>query len=307
MSIPSFLQTKDWAEFQKSLGREVFEYNKDGIRAYIIKHEIPFRKNYLYIPHGPEIDFNSMIGGFKNPAINFIKYLKDLGKEQKSIFVKVEPLTDSVAQILAENKLKKSKREIQPSKTVIIDLSKNEDELLKNMHHKTRYNIGVAQKYNIRVNESNDTKMFWQLIKVTAKRDKFHAHDKEYYEKLLEFFASGKEINTKIFVASHDNDPVAAAIVLMHEGTGYYLHGASNYESRSFMAPYLLHWQIIKYLKEKGFKNYDLWGVDAKKWPGVTRFKLGWGGRMVEYPGSFDLTISWPWHTLYKIFQKTRI
>src|SRR3989344_1364269 len=99
MSIVTFLQTKDWLEFQKSVGREVFEYNKDGISAKIILHKIPFGKKYLYIPHGPEIDFNSMTGGFKNPAINFIKYLKDLGKQQKSIFIKAEPLMDSVAQI----------------------------------------------------------------------------------------------------------------------------------------------------------------------------------------------------------------
>src|SRR3989344_7971393 len=99
MSIATFLQTKDWLEFQKSLGREVFEYDKNGIRANILKHEILFRKNYLYIPHGPEINFNSMTGGFKNPAINFVKYLKDLGKRQKSIFIKAEPLMDSVAQI----------------------------------------------------------------------------------------------------------------------------------------------------------------------------------------------------------------
>lgn len=305
MSI-SFIQSKHWIDFQKSLGRNVFEYDEKGIRANIIKHDIPFGKNYLYIPHGPEIDFNSMTGGFKDPIRNFIRYLKDLGNQQKSIFIKSEPLTDNVAQSLAENNFKKSKKEIQPSKTVILSLEKNEEELLKNMHHKTRYNIRVAQKHNISVNESNDVKIFWGLIKKTSQHDKFYTHPKDYYEKLLNYFGRDKEISVKLFIAHYNNKPVAAVVILFYGDIGYYLHGASDYNYRKFMAPYLLHWHIISYLKERGFKNYDLWGVNAKKWPGVTRFKLGWGGKLVECPGSFNLTISWPWHTVYRIFQRLR-
>jgi len=83
----SFLQSNEWAEFQRSLGREVFEYDKEGISAKIIKQELSFHKNYLYIPYGPEVDFNQMSGGFKNPFNNFKDYLKQLAKENKSIFV----------------------------------------------------------------------------------------------------------------------------------------------------------------------------------------------------------------------------
>lgn len=302
----SFLQSKDWAEFQKSLGRRVFEYNQDGIRTYIFKHNIPFGKNYLYIPHGPEIDFNAMTGGIKNPISNFIRWLKDLAKEERSIFIKAEPLFDSIAQILAENKFKKSKKEIQPSKDLIIDLDKDEEELLRLMHHKTRYNIRVAEKHGIHVDAGRDLETFWKLLKKTSKRDKFSSHEKKYYEKLLGFFENNRDIATKLFIAKHEEKPIAAAIVLTHGESGYYLHGASNYKHRNLMAPHLLHWQIIKYLKSKGFKNYDMWGINARRCPGVTRFKLGWGGRSVEYPGSFDLTTRWAWHLLYKIYQRVR-
>src|SRR3989344_8871194 len=128
-----FMQSKEWAEFQKSLGREVFEYDKEGITAGIIKHKLPLGKNYLYIPHGPEMDFNQMTGGFKNPVANFVKWLRELGKTHKAIFVKVEPLVDSVAQALVEAGFRKSKKEIQPSKTVIINLEQSEDDLLSRM------------------------------------------------------------------------------------------------------------------------------------------------------------------------------
>lgn len=299
-SMSIFLQSKEWAEFQRSLGREVFEYEKEGISAKIIKHDLPFKKNYLYIPHGPEMDFNQMTGGFKNPVANFVKWLHELGKAQKAIFIKAEPLIDSVAQALAEHKFKKSKKEIQPSKTVIVDLTKSEDELLDAMHHKTRYNINVADRHNVVVSEDGDIEEFLKLLKKTAKRDRFNPHPADYYKKL--FNCNGLE--TKLFFAKYNDHLIAAALVLIYGNTGYYLHGASDYNYRNLMAPHALHWHIIKQLKAEGLEQYDLWGINPRKWPGVTRFKLGWGGRTVEYPGSFDLPLSGFWYLIYKIARK---
>ena len=163
------------------------EYEKEGISAKIIRHDLPFKKNYLYIPHGPVMDFNQMIGGLKNPVANFVRWLREEGKKHKSIFVKVEPLTDNVAQALAEVKFRKSKKEIQPSKTVIVDLQQSEDELLGRMHHKTRYNIGVADKHGVTMSEGDDVDSFLKLLKKTAKRDKFSPHPSDYYKKLFNF------------------------------------------------------------------------------------------------------------------------
>jgi len=60
----------------------------------------------------------------------------------------------------------------------------------------------------------------------------------------------------------------------------------------------------MKLFKTRGYMFYDFWGIDSKKWPGVTRFKLGWGGNQVEYPGSFDLPISKFWYLVYKLAKK---
>ncbi|TSC74721.1 MAG: Methicillin resistance protein, partial [Parcubacteria group bacterium Gr01-1014_44] len=140
----SFLQSKEWFDFQKSLGRGVFLYEEGGIKTGVIKLPLPFKKSYLYIPHGPAMDFNQMTGGIDNAVRNFLQYLKTLAKKEKAIFIKAEPFNDSVAQFLAKNKFKKSKKEIQPSKTVVLDLTQTEDQLLDRLHHKTRYNIKVA-------------------------------------------------------------------------------------------------------------------------------------------------------------------
>lgn len=304
-SIQFFLQSNDWLEFQESLGRKVFRYDQDGIKAGIIKLPLWFGRSYLYVPHGPAINFNAMIAGEQNPVRQFLQYLKELGKKEKAIFIKAEPLIDHIAQVLAEKKkFRRVKREIQPAKTVVIDLTLSEDELKEKMHHKTRYNIGVAERHGIQIRESNDLEAFWKLLKKTTKRDRFFSHPKEYYQKLLDFFEEGREIKVKLFLAYQENKPLAGAVILFYCGTAYYLYGASDYSYRQMMAPYLLHWKIIQELKQLGLAQYDWWGIDSRHWPGVTRFKLNWGGWTVEHPGSFDWRLSWWWYQAYKIARK---
>jgi len=303
--MESFLQTTEWAEFQKSVGRKVWRFDNGKTRATIIRHDLPFRMNYLYIPHGPEVDFNAITGTINNEVAQFVAYLKNLAREERSIFIKAEPLDDKVPEALFNSSAgwRRSSKEIQPRRTVIIDLDKSEGELLAAMHHKTRYNIKVAEKHGITVKDSDNFDAFWKLLGKTTKRDKFGSHSKSYYKKLLEHF-SQPGMKADLIMAYHDEKPVAGALMLVHGDTCYYLHGASDHDARQMMAPYALHWENIKYLKQQGIKHYDLWGIDAARWPGVTRFKLGWGGRQVEHPGAFDLSIRWFWFLVYKILRK---
>ncbi len=247
-----------------------------------------------------------MLGGFKSPVRGFVDYLFGLGRQEKSIFIKAEPLTGNVAQTLVEAGFKRVRKEVQPSKTVIINIQESDINLLAAMHHKTRYNIKVAENHGVTVEESKDAAIFWRLLKKTTARDEFSGHPRDYYEKLLNFNWGDDGLKVKFFLAKYENKPAAAAIVLIHSGAGYYLHGASDYEHRSAMAPFMLHWRIIQLLRKAGIENYDLWGIDAKKWPGVTRFKLNWGGRIIDRPGSFDLPISKTWYLAYKIGSHAR-
>ena len=277
--MKSFLQSQEWAEFQRSVGRKVFQVG----RFYIIKHELPFGKSYLYVPA-----LDSMTN-------DECRMTNDIAKQENAIFVKVELMDDGIAKELILLGFRHSAKTIQPHRTVVLDLTKSEEELLGAMHHKTRYNIRVAEKHGIAVRESLDIEIFWNLMRKTTARDQFSSHTKEYYKKLLGL--------TKLYVAWQGTTPLTAALVLTSDTCAYYLHGASDHAFRSLMAPYALHWEIIKGYKLKAI-SYDFWGIDAKRYPGVTRFKLGWGGREVEYPGAFDLIVSPLCYTAYNILRK---
>src|SRR3989338_5647077 len=108
-------------------------------------------------------------------------------------------------------------------------------------------------------------------------------------EKLLA--ARDNDFSNEIFFAKYQNKIIAVVLVNFYKPsqTATYLHGASSSEHREVMAPHLLYWRAIQEAKVRGFKSYDFWGIDEARWPGLTRFKLGFGGEQVEYPASVDI------------------
>jgi lipid II:glycine glycyltransferase (peptidoglycan interpeptide bridge formation enzyme) len=285
-----FLQTPEWLAFQKSLGRKVWRLDDGFIKANIIRHDVRLGPNWLYIPYGPELNLELAKEGLRNEITHFAAFLRGLAKQQGSMFVKIEPTHDMVIELLYRNgvRLKKSPHAVQPMHTVVMDLTLTEDQLLDGLHHKHRYNINLAERKGVTVDESDDVEAFTKMLEGTSAKGDFRAHPKLYYKKLMNFFASGPT-RTRLFFAYHGGAPIAGVLMLEQGKTVYYLHGASDNEQRALMAPHLLHWTLMKRYKAQGFKWYDFWGVDARRWPGVTRFKFGFGGKLVEYPGSFDL------------------
>jgi lipid II:glycine glycyltransferase (peptidoglycan interpeptide bridge formation enzyme) len=268
-------------------------FRVDG--ALVIKLPLVFGKSYFYCG-----------GCFTLHP----KHVCDLAKKENAVFLKLEPMLAlrSLGGAGVEESInagfKKSAKEVQPQKTIVLDLSKSEEELLQDMHAKTRYNIRLAERKGLRFKvydrggASGVFDAFWQMLKETAKRDRFETHERVYYEKLLGY--------TKLFALMRQGKMVASAIVLLSDKKATYLHGASDYTQRNLMAPYLLHWEIVKYAKEQGCIEYDFWGIDAKKWPGLTRFKRGFGGRELEYIGSYDYIFQPFWYVAYNFYRKLK-
>jgi peptidoglycan pentaglycine glycine transferase (the first glycine) len=171
------------------------------------------------------------------------------------------------------------------------------------MHQKTRYNIRLAEKKGVKIYEAGPEKFddFWQLMTVTCERDKYRLHSRNYYAQML---AEKKLI--KLYLAEFKNKPIAAVLASFSGDTVTYMHGASANDERNVMAPFLLQWEIIKSAKLAGYKYYDFYGIDEKKWPGVTRFKKGFGGEEINYTGTFDLVFNSTWYNIYKILRKFR-
>ena len=297
-----FLQSWEWGEFQEKMGSKIYRLgiidNGEILGlGTLIKKALPFGKCYFYCPRGP-VTLNVEHITHNEVMDKIFLEIKNISEKENCIFLRLE------SQFKIQNsKFKISQTiDVQPSKTLILDLDKTEEELLKNMHQKTRYNIRLAKKKGVKIREGSleDFEKFWQIMEETKERDKFGLHNKDYYKKMI-------EINSiKLFLAYYQNKVIAGNIISFFGDTVTYVHGASSNEFRNVMAPYLLQWEVIKFARNKGYKYYDFYGIDEKKWPGVTRFKKGFSDNIIEYLGTFDLAYSKLWYNVYKVIRKLR-
>jgi len=297
-----FLQSWEWGEFQRSLGRRVWclVIERDGETAALgqaIEHALPFGLTYIYLPRGPLVTALGQNHGEELAKI-FSSEIKKLAK--KSIFARVESVNLDFGKFGWRRA-----REVQPNHTLILSLDKSEEDLLADMHQKTRYNIRLGEKHGVTVRpmKEDEFDIFWQLVRETTERDQFRAHPRDYYKKMVA--ALGDKM-CQVWFAEFEGRVIAANLMIFWGDAAVYLHGASSRENKNVMAPYLLHWEMIKKAKAEGFEYYDFWGIAPPEsphhpWAGITRFKKGFGGTEVAYPGGYDLPFNKFWYNLYRI------
>ncbi len=299
-----FLQAWQWGEFHKIVSENVFRVGvEDGGKliaaATIIKKALPMGKKYFYCPRGPIID-KSQTPNPKQIIELLCDTIKQIAQEEEAMFLRFDPTFQITNYQLPITKT----INIEPDQTLILNLEKSEQELLKGMHSKTRYNIKLAQKRGVKIVEAGSDRFeeFWQLMCQTGERDNFRTHGISYYKEMLK--ADNDFI--KLFFAEYKGKPISSIIAAFFGDTATYAHGASSSEDRNVMAPYLLQWHCVKSAKELGRKYYDFYGINAKRWPGVTKFKKGFGGKEVNYPGTYDLVFDKNWYSVYKMVRKVR-
>jgi len=304
----SFLQSFEWGDFKKQFLQKVWRIeidSKDGkklLEAQILK-EKNFFITYFYLPYGPVFNKHSSLEEKEESFNLFLKKIKELAKKEKSFFFRIEPIEPlpKIRNFL----FKKALKRIQPQKTLILDLDKTENKLLANVQTKTRYNIRLAQKKGAKIKISNKyLSLFYNLLKKTKKRQKFFSHPEEHYKKL--FKANSKDFKVKMFLAEYQKKIIIASIILFFGNKATFLHTGSNYQYRWLKGADLLRWEIILYSKKMGYKVSDFWGVDEKKFPGVTSFKKHFGGTEIEYPLGVDIIFNNIWYQIYKILRKIK-
>jgi lipid II:glycine glycyltransferase (peptidoglycan interpeptide bridge formation enzyme) len=196
-------------------------------------------------------------------------------------------------------------RPLFKKKTIFLDLTKSEEELLKNMHPKGRYNIKVAQKHGVVIREDNSSEAFNKYLELifsgTTKRQKIYSHGKDYHRLM---WNSLKENLAHLFVAEYEKDIIAASIILKFKEGIYYAYGASALEHKEVMAPTVLLWEVARWGKNQGCKFFDLWGAEEGK--GFSRFKEQFGGETVELAGSYDLPVNKWLYSLFRAAEEIR-
>ena len=265
-----------------------------------------------YVPFGPLVNWTKHC-----QLTALLEQMTQAARARGAIAITLEPgLPDEpqYRRLLSEAGLVPSPLgSVQPRRTLIVDISPGEDEILAAMRSKTRYNIRLAARKGVQVREGAlaDLPAFYRLTEATAARDRFGVHELAYYEQALRLFAPRGQ--ARLLLAEVEGEPVAALMVFALGRQVWYFYGASGNAHRNKMPNYLLQWEAIRWAKSQGCTEYDLWGVpDAEReqleaefttrrdglW-GVYRFKRGFGGRLVRFVGAWDLVLRPPRYRVY--------
>ena len=284
------LQTGEWGELKSAFGWKAVRIIADNMGVQILFRTLPLGFTIGYIPKA-------------NVEESLWSEIDSVCKQNRAIFLKLEPDSwedEKLSQITNYSLLITSPHNIQPPRTIIVDITGSEEEILARMKQKTRYNIRLAEKKGVSVRAWDDIESFHKMMLITGGRDSFGVHSLEYYRHAYELLHP-KQMG-EMRVAEYDGKPLAALFVARNGNRAYYLYGASTDEERNRMPTYLLQWEAMKWAKARGCEEYDLWGVPDEDeaaleanfetrqgglW-GVYRFKRGFGGELKRAVQAMD-------------------
>lgn len=277
-------QTFLWGKFQKQIGRKTWFLKNTESQLLAIKHPLIFGYSWIDIPRGP-----------LGEGIKCQKLIKELIQNTHNddvVFIRCMP-KKNCKKMKQKFKMYPAHANHHPETTLKINLTKSEEQILKQMKPKGRYNIRLAEKKGVTVKNSRDVNKFFKLIQETTERNQFWGHSQEYYRTMLEVFGQ----KSQLLLAKYQGEIIAGGIFIYQEKEGIYYYGASSNKYRNVMAPYLIQWKAIKEAKKRGCEQYDFLGISPAKskknhpWKGVTNFKKKFGGFIENYEPAQEIVL----------------
>lgn len=294
-----FLQSWRWGEFKNMFGWEaerVAMARPGGMALAQILFRSRAGISIGYIPRGPVVPENDPEAWSELWA-----KIDQVARRRRALTIIIEPNQELPPQLITRPRLDSGPSPIQPSRTVKIDLADDET-ILKQMHQKTRYNVRLAQRRGVTTNIAalSDTSIadFYRLMEETSSRNDFSIHSESYYRAFLRQFGSG----AVLMFAEVDDQPVVGIVAAKFGSEAIYMYGASSTTNRAHGAGFLIQFEAMRWAREQGCRQYDLWGIpptdppstrvddgdriagtSGSDWRGLYEFKTRFGGSIINY------------------------
>ncbi len=219
--------------------------------------------------------------------------IEKICSQRKCMFIKIEAGMDQDENLLTDKGYVRSRFPLSPPSTMIMDLTKSEEEMWSSMSKSGKYSINRAKREGnvVKHRQNPDDKEleeFYAVAKETSKRGKF------YIEPFRALLKKRDVFKDKAFLSEVYDDKnrlVSAKFFLGADGMVTFLQGGTSEVGRKGKGGYLLLWDCLLYFKELGYTQMDLEGIDdprfplfTKNWGGFSHFKEKFGGTILRLP-----------------------
>ena len=316
------LQSWAWGEFKSLFGwqpqRLIAGVGDEVSAAQVLFRSLPGQVwTTAYMPKGPLLDPSRP----SSSAEALLSVLHAACRQRRAIFLKVEPHWEDGEPAhawLQGHGFAASPQTVQPRRTVLVDLTVDEQVILAQMNPKTRYNVRLALRKGVTVQtgDSHDLPAFYRLLQITGRRDGFGIHTEAYYTQAYRLLAA--QGAAALFKAQYQEALLGTLMVFAWGKHAWYMYGASSDEERARMPNHVLQWEAMRWAKARGCETYDLWGIPdvdenaigpdiaqaeergalSTGLGGLYRFKRGFGGREARYVGAYDFVYNRPLYYL---------
>ena len=322
-----FMQRLDWAKFKSAMGQIarliIVRDDQKIIAGTLVYAGRDERKPTIMVaPYGPVLPWGDL-----DLARRCLRLILDKAEETamqlNAVSLRIEPrIPHPVPSLLSE--FGTGPVNLVPAETLYLDLTLSEEELLRQMKPKCRYNISLSNRRGVQVREMflhnsergelessaveaqeqgarSTCDILYEMLEEAAGRDDFYLEPKNFFDTLLNELASSGQNNSepnsssmlKVFVAEHEGETLGALVMIVEGKRATYLYGGISNKKRNVMPGYALQWHAIKEAMKLGCQTYDFYGFDQFKlashsYARFSRFKSGFGGNPMRFIGAQD-------------------
>jgi lipid II:glycine glycyltransferase (peptidoglycan interpeptide bridge formation enzyme) len=260
------IQTTAWAQAKRELGFEVCQVISRrgdeiiGGGQIVIKRFGPLG-GVGYIARGPLVG-----SACSDQAARILDEVERSARAKRVRHLIVQPPEggSEIAAALAARDYAENAPAVAPTATVRIDLSQSLDQILAGMSATRRGDVRRSQRRGVemRIGNRGDIDVFHAMYEATARRQRFAALSRSYLRHQWDALHSRGWL--QLFLAYHQGRPLAGLwITAFHDTVAYRLPGWTG-ERPDLQLNVACHWQAIQWAKERGYRCYDLGGIDRR-------------------------------------------
>jgi lipid II:glycine glycyltransferase (peptidoglycan interpeptide bridge formation enzyme) len=296
-----FMQSSWWVEFRNYCGFENFGITlADGETivggAVVLKYQYSDERCFYYIQDGPVLPEEPEVAEAVFQAVFEAIEARRQTEPQVVSHLRIEPRWLSLPGFVSGFRPIRPLADsfLETRDTRCIDLRPAEAAILAQMKPKGRYNIGVARRHGVSVIEDTSEqglRDFQAIYEETAARQGMKPKPPDYFERLVASFSPAH--SGALFFAEYQGRRIATALVVYFGRKATYFFGGSGDTDRQVMAPYLLHFEVMRAARARGLEWYDLWGIEPADepehpWHNFSVFKAKFGGLEVHLVPTLD-------------------